>query len=116
MSLGCAIIGGILFGPAGFVAGALVNNQKEKIVYVPVKKDETPVKVFGTNYVPMEEFMVNIDYFYENRKTIDFYAISSDKEDALAKLDILQEYEEYEDYDNRVFNGFEDVLSKMNKK
>ena len=29
MSLGCAIIGGILFGPAGFVAGALVNNQKE---------------------------------------------------------------------------------------
>ena len=80
---------------------------------MPVKKDETPTKVFGTNYVPMEEFMVNIDYFYDNRKTIDFYAISCDKEDALAKLDILQEYE---DYDNRVFNGFEDVLSKMDKK
>ena len=31
MSLGCAIIGGILFGPAGFVAGALVNNQKENL-------------------------------------------------------------------------------------
>ena len=57
--------------------------------------------------------MDNIDYFYDNRKTIDFYAISCDKEDALAKLDILQEYE---DYDNRVFNGFEDVLSKMDKK
>ena len=85
MSLGCAIIGGILFGPAGFVAGALVNNQKEKIVYVPVKKDETSTKVFGTNYVPMEDFMANIDYFYDNRKTIDFYAISCDKEDALAK-------------------------------
>ena len=57
--------------------------------------------------------MDNIDYFYENRKTIDFCAISCDKEDALAKLDILQEYE---DYGNRVFNGFEDVLSKMDKK
>ena len=113
MSLRYAIIGVILFGPAGFVAGALVNNKKEKIVYVHVKKDETSTKVFGTNYVPMEDFMANIDYFYDNRKTIDFYAISSDKEDALAKLDILQEYE---DYDNRVFNGFEDVLSKMDKK
>ena len=112
MSLGCAIIGGILFGPAGFVAGALVNNQKEKIVYVPVK-EKAPTKVFGTHYVPMEEFMDNIDYFYENRKNIDFCAISCDKEDALAKLDILQEYK---DYGNRVFDGFEDVLSKMDKK
>lgn len=99
MSLGCAIIGGILFGPVGFVAGALVNNQKEKIVYID-KETKEPVKVFGTKYVPMEEFMDNIDYFYENRKNIDFYAISYDKEDALAKLDILQEYEEYGNIEN----------------
>ena len=94
MSLGCAIIGGILFGPVGFVAGALVNNKKEKIIYID-KEPKESVKVFGTNYIPIEEFMDNIDYFYENRETIDFYAISRDKEDALTKMDILQEYEDY---------------------
>ena len=109
MSLGCAIIGGLLFGPAGFVAGALVNNQKEKIIYID-KKTKEPVKVFGTNYVSMEEFMDNIDYFYENRKTIDFYAISRDKEDALAKLDILQEYEEYPNKD--LLEEFDEIVNK----
>lgn len=109
MSLGCAIIGGLLFGPVGFVAGALVNNQKEKIIYVD-KETKEPVKVFGTNYVSMEDFVNDIDYFYENRKSIDFYAISRDKEDALAKLDILQEYEEYPDKD--FLEEFDEIVNK----
>lgn len=91
MSLGCAIIGGMLFGPVGFVCGALVNNKKETVVI-----NNTPsVKQYGTDYIPMEEFIENLDLIADD-KDIDWKAISKDENDMIEKMMIYEDFlEEY---------------------